>query len=141
LEGCGILGDCRYLLHDRDTKFTQSFRAIIASGQVEPLALPARSPNLNAYAERWVRSVKDECLSKVILFGERSLRQALSEYVDHYHEERNHQGKDNVLLFPRNLTSIESGASNAASDWAGSCVIIIKRSPSRREITCVNEPE
>ena len=74
MEGCGALRDCRYLLHDRDTKYTQSFRAIIASGQVEPLVLPARSPNLNAYAERWVRSVKDECLSKVILFGERSLR-------------------------------------------------------------------
>jgi hypothetical protein len=102
MEGCGSLRDCRYLLLDHDTKFTQSFRAIIASGQVEPLALPARSPNLNAYAERWVRSVKEECLSKVILFGERSLRRALNQYVDHYHEERNHQGKDNVLLFPRN---------------------------------------
>jgi putative transposase len=101
MEGCGALGDCRYLLHDRDTKYTHSFRAIIASGRVEPLALPARSPNLNAYAERWVRSVKEECLSKVILFGERSLRRALSEYVEHYHAERNHQGKDNVLLFPR----------------------------------------
>jgi transposase InsO family protein len=67
----------------------------------EPLALPARSPNLNAYAERWVRSVKEECLSKVILFGERSLRRVLSEYVDHFHAERNHQGKGNVLLFPR----------------------------------------
>jgi transposase InsO family protein len=55
--------------------------------------LPARSPKLNAYAERWVRSVKEECLSKVILFGERSLRRALSEYVEHYHAERNHQGK------------------------------------------------
>ena len=66
------------------------------------MALPARSPNLNAYAQRWVRSVKEECLSKVILFGERSLRRALSEYVDHYHEERNHQGKGNVLLFHRN---------------------------------------
>ncbi|MGY3621633.1 hypothetical protein [Bradyrhizobium sp. USDA 10063] len=70
------------------------------SGRVEPLALPARSPNLNAYAERWVRS-KEECLSKVILFGERSLRQALSTYVDHFHAERNLQGKGNVLLFPR----------------------------------------
>jgi hypothetical protein len=59
-RACGILGDCRYLLHDHDTKFTQSFRAIIASGQVEPLARPARSPNLNAYAECWVRSVKEE---------------------------------------------------------------------------------
>jgi len=66
-----------------------------------PVALPARSPNLNAHAERWVRSVKEECLSKVILFGERSLRRALSDYVEHYHTERNHQGRENVLLFPR----------------------------------------
>jgi putative transposase len=100
MEGCGALRDCRYLLHDRDTKYTRSFRAIIASGRVEPLALPAHSPNLNAYAERWVRSVKEECLSKVILFGERSLRRALNDYVEHFHAERNHQGKDNVLLFP-----------------------------------------
>ena len=57
MEGCGALRDCRYLLHDRDTKYTQAFRAIIASGRVQPLVLPARSPNLNAYAERWVRSV------------------------------------------------------------------------------------
>jgi hypothetical protein len=101
MDDRGALRDCRYLLHDRDTKFTRSFRAIIASGRVEPLALPARSPNLNSHAERWVRSVKEECLSKVILFGERSLRRALSEYVDHFHAERNHQGKGNVLLFPR----------------------------------------
>jgi transposase len=101
MDDCGALRDCRYLLHDRDTKFARSFRAIIASGGVEPLVLPARSPNLNAYAERWVRSVKEECLSKVILFGERSLRRALSNFVDHFHAERNHQGKGNVLLFPR----------------------------------------
>src|SRR5262245_26546714 len=100
MEACGILRDCRYLLHDRDAKYTQSFRAIIASGKVEPLALPARCPNLNAFAERWVRSVKEECLSELILFGERSLRRALREYVEHYHAERNHQGKGNVLLFP-----------------------------------------
>jgi hypothetical protein len=75
--------------------------AIIASGRVELLALPARSPNLNGYSERWVRSVKEECLSKVILFGERSLRRALSDYLDYFHAERNHQGKGNVLLFPR----------------------------------------
>jgi putative transposase len=101
MEGCGTLQDCRYLLHDRDTKYTLSFRAIIKSGHVKTLVLPAHSPNLNAYAERWVRSVKEECLSKIILFGERSLRRALREYVEHYHAERNHQGKSNVLLFPR----------------------------------------
>ena len=101
MEGCGTLRDCRYLLHDRDTKYTISFRAIIESGRVKTLPLPARSPNLNAYAERWVRSVKEECLSKIIVFGERSLRRALSEYVAHYQAERNHQGKSNVLLFRR----------------------------------------
>src|ERR1700730_9746846 len=86
--------------HDRDTKYTTAFRAIIESGQVKTLPLPARSPSLNAYAERWVRSAKEECLSKIILFGERSLRRALGEYVAHYHVERNHQGNSNVLLFP-----------------------------------------
>ena len=110
MESCGVLRDCRYLLHDRDTKFTRSFRAIIASGRVKPLALPARSPNLNAYAERWVRSVKEECLSKVILFGERSLRRALSEYVEHFHAERNHQGKGNILLFPRDRQRHREGS-------------------------------
>jgi hypothetical protein len=109
VEDSGVLRDCRYLLHDRDTKYTRSFRAIIASGGVEPLAVPARSPNLNAYAECWVRSVKEECLSKVVLFGERSLRRALSDYVDHFHAERNHQGKGNVLLFPRHTDRHREG--------------------------------
>ena len=59
----------------------------------------------NAYAERWVRSVKEECLSNLILFGERSLRRALSEFIDHFHCERNHQGKGNVLLFPDKSTA------------------------------------
>ena len=71
--------------------------------------LPACSPNLNAYAEHWVRSVKEECLCKVILFGERSLRRALSEYVEHFHAERNHQGKGNVLLFPRSANPGRDG--------------------------------
>jgi putative transposase len=101
MDGCGFLGNCRYLLHDRDTKYSAAFRAIIESARVKTLPLPPRSPNLNAHAERWVRSAKDECLSKIILFGERSLRRAMKEYVEHYHTERNHQGKGNVLLFPR----------------------------------------
>ncbi len=100
MDEWGFLEGCRYLIHDRDTKFTDSFRAIVKSGQVEPLKLPAQSPNLNAYAERWVKSVKEEALSKLILFGEASLRRVLSEYLVHFHAERNHQGKGNVLLFP-----------------------------------------
>ena len=100
MEVWGALQGCRYLLHDRDTKYTPSFRAIIESSQVKSLALPARSPNLNAHAERWVKSVKEECLSRLVLFGERSLRRALQAYLAHYHGERNHQGRGNVLLFP-----------------------------------------
>ena len=69
-------------------------------GGLQLLKLPARSPNLNAFAERWVRSVKQECLSKLILFSEASLKRVLAEYLIHYHAERNHQGKENVLLFP-----------------------------------------
>ena len=100
MDEWGFLDNCRYLIHDRDTKYCQSFRDIIESGDVKTLPLPARSPNLNAVAERWVKSVKEECLSKLILFGEASLRRTLREYLVHYHVERNHQGKDNVLLFP-----------------------------------------
>jgi hypothetical protein len=105
MDEWGFLGNFRYLIHDRDTKYCRSFREIIESGDVKPLRLPARSPNLNAFSERWVKSVKNECLSKLILFGETSLRRALREYLVHYHAERNHQGKDNVLLFPSNRPS------------------------------------
>ena len=74
--------------------------SVLKAGGVKPLKLPARSPNLNAFAERWVRSVKEECLSKLILFGESSLRRAVTAFGEHYHRERNHQGRGNVLLFP-----------------------------------------
>ncbi len=108
MDEWGFLENCRYLIHDRDTKFADSFRAIVKSSHVEPLKLPARSPNLNAFAERWVRSVKEEALSKLIFIGEASLRRVLREYLTHYHQERNHQGKDNVLLFPLSRQSAPS---------------------------------
>ena len=100
-EACGCLRQHRYVLHDRDTKFGAEFRETLAAGGVKCLQLPARSPNLNAFAERWVRSVKEECLSKLILFGEASLKRALTEFQEHYHAERNHQGKGNKRLFAR----------------------------------------
>jgi len=96
----GFLDQRRYALHDRDAKFCAQFRETLKAGGVKPIRLPARSPILNAYAERWVRSVKEECLSKLILFGEASLRRVLNEFVGHFHAERNHQGRGNVLLFP-----------------------------------------
>ena len=73
------------------------------------IPLPARSPNLNAYTERWVRSVKDEALSRLILVGERCLRHALTEYVAHDHEERPYQGKSNVALMPTAYASQREG--------------------------------
>jgi hypothetical protein len=76
------------------------FDAIFVAAGIEPLKLPPQSPNLNAFAERWVRSVRDECLNQLILFGERSLRHVLREYLAHHHHERNHQGLDNLIPFP-----------------------------------------
>ena len=81
-------------------KFCPAFEQIIDAAEVIRVPLPPRSPDLNAYAERWVHSIKGEGLSRLILFGEASLRSALAQYVAHYHHERNHQGKGNVLLFP-----------------------------------------
>jgi transposase InsO family protein len=101
LQDDGYLKACRYVLHDRDKKFNLDFRDTLAAGGVNCVMLPPRSPNLNAFSERWVRSVKSECLSKVILFGESSLHRALTNFCAHYHAERNHQGKGNQLLFPQ----------------------------------------
>jgi putative transposase len=100
MEEWGFLSPGQYLLHDRDTKCCAALQHLIDDAGVERVVLPPRSPNLNAYAERWVRAVKEECLSRVSLFGEASLRHALAQYIEHYHHERNHQGQGNVLLFP-----------------------------------------
>jgi hypothetical protein len=90
MQDSGYLNGCRYLLHDRDQKFCREFRETLAAGGVKCLPLPARSPNPNTYAERWVRSIKEECLAKLILFGEKSLQRVVSNYLEHYHQERNH---------------------------------------------------
>jgi putative transposase len=94
----GFLRDARYLIHDRDPMFTRQFLAILKAAGVQPFKLPARSPNLNAYAERWVRKIRQECLRRIIPLGEAHLRHTLREFVEHYERERNHQGVDNRLL-------------------------------------------
>ncbi len=96
--GDGFLNGVRYLIHDRDPLFTRAFRERLKSSGVKSVKLPARSPNLNAYAERFVRSIKSECLEQIIPLGERHLREAVKEYTKHYHIERNHQGLDNKLI-------------------------------------------
>ncbi len=97
MEEWGVLSAGQYLIHDRDGKYCPAFQQIIDTSGITRVPLPPRSPNLNAYAERWVRSVKEECLSRLILFGEATLYRALNAYVEHFHYERNHQGKGNVL--------------------------------------------
>jgi transposase InsO family protein len=100
MEEWGFLSPGQYLIHDRDGKYCPAFQQLIDTAGVTRVPLPPRSPNLNAYAERWVRSVKDEALSRLILFGERSLWHTLQQYENHSHLECPHQDRGNVLLMP-----------------------------------------
>ncbi len=96
----GELANACYLIHDRDTKYTVGFDQILEAAGIEAIKLPPKSPNLNSFAERWVLSIKSECLDQMILFGERSLEYVIKKYLAHYHNHRNHQGLDNVIPFP-----------------------------------------
>jgi len=104
----GFLGDGHYLIHDRDGKYCPAFDRTIEAVGVKSIKLPARSPNLNSFAERWVRSAKNECFSKLILFGEVSLRRALTQFEAHFHEERP-------------LVGSRTGARNSRSGVTGLC--------------------
>ena len=88
------------LIVDRDPLYTAHFRTLMQVAGVQVLRLPSRSPNLNAYAERFVRSIKHECLRHILPLGERHLRAVVREFAEHYHAERNHQGLGNVIPFP-----------------------------------------
>jgi putative transposase len=90
----------RYVLMDRDTKFTAEFQAILTAADVKPVLLPPKSPNCNAHLERFFRSLKDEALSRIIFFGEAALRETANEFLIHYHRERPHQGMDHQILQP-----------------------------------------
>jgi len=94
----GLLAGQRMLIMDRDTKYSLRFRCMLAREGIAVIRLPPRSPNLNAYAERLVRSIKEECLSHVVPIGQGMARRALRDYVAHYHGERNHQGIENRLI-------------------------------------------
>ena len=96
----GFLKDYRYFIVDRDTLFTNEFRDILKGSRVKTLRLPARSPNLNAYAERFVLTIKSECLNHIVPLGVRHLRRVVGQFVEHYHAERNHQGLGNELIVP-----------------------------------------
>jgi hypothetical protein len=105
----GFLLDKRYLIHDRDTKFTQAFDGLLKASGVELVVLPPRSPNLNAHCERFVRSIKEEALERMIMLSDRSLSHVIHAYLTHYHRERNHQGLDNQLIAPERDTGCQTG--------------------------------
>ena len=105
----GPLRGKRYLILDRDTKYSAAFRKMIGESGTAVIRLPPRSANLNAYAERFVRSVKEECLERMIFVGHGALRRATAQYVAHYHGERNHQGLGNRLLTPMERIERQNG--------------------------------
>ena len=96
----GFLLGKTHLILDRDTKFCESFHAALKREGVTPVKTSVRSPNMNAHMERFFRSFKSELTSRMIFFGENALRRAVKAYLQHYHEERNHQGLENELIVP-----------------------------------------
>jgi len=100
ITGCldGFLLGKRFLIIDRDTKFTKKFKGILEDSGVENILTPFRAPNANAFAERFVQSIKAECLDKILFLGWHSLDHAIREYAKHYNGERPHQGLDNELI-------------------------------------------
>jgi len=108
-EESGALASKRYLIVDRDTKYTRQFIRLVEERGTEVIRLPPMSPNFNAYAERFVGSIKQECLRRMIFIGQASLRRAIGEYMAHYHEERNHQGLENKLIWPAPRNAANDG--------------------------------
>jgi putative transposase len=96
--GDGLLRDHRVLICDRDRKWSREVRRLVGEAGIRVVQTPYRAPNANTYAERFVRSIKEECLNRVIPIGEHHFRRAVTEFVDHYHRERNHQGLENRLI-------------------------------------------
>jgi transposase InsO family protein len=106
----GILNGKRYLIHDRDPLFTAEFLELVGGVGVKSVKLPPCAPNLNAHAERFVRTIKESCLERMILFGEGALRTAISHFVSHYLKERNHQGLANRIISPEAGWGRDTGA-------------------------------
>ena len=118
----------KYLLLDRDTKFCP-LRGVLENTDTEVVLLPPRSPNLNAFIERYMRTMKSECLNKIIFFGENSLRRALKEFEEHYHTERNHQGLGNRLVEPARAVGGRDGEVICRERLGGCCGITTAERP------------
>ena len=97
----GFLKDKKFLVMDRDPLFTAAFKDILRAGGVKPVRTTAASPNLNPFVERFVRTIKSECLDKMLIFGEKHLRYCTEQFIIHYHTERPHQGIGNNIIDPQ----------------------------------------
>ena len=106
----GFLVGKRYLIHDRESLFTAEFLETLETSGVKSVQLPPQAPNLNAHTERFVRTIKESCLERMILFGESSLRKAIHEFVVHYRHEHDHQGLDNRLIMEEDSHPTRMGA-------------------------------
>ena len=115
----GFLTGCRYLIHDRAPSFSKAFRKILRDGGVKTIRLPRRSPNLNPFAERWVRTAKELCVDRMIFFGESSLRRAMGEVETFYNRERPHQGVGNTIILPEFHRPPKEGAIKCRSRLGG----------------------
>ena len=115
----GFLRDTHYLILDRDPLYTAAFRNLLQDRGVTLVRLPTRSPNLNAFAERFVGSVRTECLARMVPLGEEHLRATVRAFIDHYHEERPHQGLNNTLIAPQSRRSDE--AESDAGSGSAAC--------------------
>ncbi len=109
----------RYLIAGGDIKYSLQFGTFCAREGVEVIRLPARALNLNTYAERCIRSIKEERVSKLIQISAATLRRSLHEYVEHYHLERNHQGRGNQLLIPRRMSRSKASQVDRRSRLGG----------------------
>jgi len=115
----GFLLGKEYLIMDRDTKFTEDFRGLLKESSVKAVRLPPRSPKMSAHLERFMRSIKSEALSRMIFFGESSLRRATISYLAHYHQERNHQGLNNRIIEPGDEVGPGRGVVNCRERLGG----------------------
>jgi putative transposase len=106
----GFLMAKRFLIIDRDALFSPKFKAILECSGIEILLTAYRAPNMNAFAERFVRSIRSECLGQMVFVGQASLDRAIADFVAHYHDERSHQGIDNEIVsgvMPQRLGQVE----------------------------------
>ena len=124
----GFLKGKNLVIMDRDKKYSERFRGLLKDSGTEIVRLPARSPNLNAYCERFVLSIKQECLDRMIFFSEKGLRRAISDYMAHYHQERNHQGLGNRLIEPAPGSSSRTGEVRCRERLGGLLSRLLKNS-------------